>query len=81
MHNKWVRVHSPEDADIRQLVEEFHLEEGPIRDALDPFEVPRVEVNDGIVYFYTRVPYQENEDRIVTIPLLIVVAPKHIVTV
>lgn len=45
IHNKWVRVHDPEERDVKRLLEDFHLEEGPIRDALDPFEVPRLEVS------------------------------------
>ncbi|MFH1769244.1 MAG: magnesium transporter CorA family protein [Parcubacteria group bacterium] len=76
----WVRVYDPSEKEINYLIDEIGLEEGLVRDALDPFEVPRMEIDEGIVYVYTRVPHKEG-DRIITLPVMIAVADKAIVTV
>ncbi len=50
----WILVQAPTDSEINELVDSFGLEEGHIRDALDPFEAPRFEVEDSGTYIYTR---------------------------
>lgn len=76
----WVQVERPDDAEIEDLVATYKLDEGLLRDALDPHEVPRIETDEGKTYFYTRVPYKEN-NLVFTSPLLVVIADDFIMTV
>lgn len=61
------------------LVEKFSLEEGHLRDALDPVEVPRLEVEEGNVYVFTRVPLKTR--AVSTVPLLVVLGGDFVLTV
>ena len=47
----WIYMESPNDLEINKLVKKFKLDEGLLRDALDPFEVPRVEKENRETYF------------------------------
>lgn len=76
----WIQVERPEDNEINDLVATYTLDEGLLRDALDPYEVPRIETDEGKTYFYTRVPYKEN-NQVFTSPLLVVVASDFVMTV
>lgn len=75
----WVYVEEPTDSEIKQLAEDFQLDEGLLRDATDPYEVPRLEREDGVVYIYTRVPFQEG-NRVATSPVLIALTDTAVVT-
>jgi magnesium transporter len=76
----WIQVERPDDAEVEGLVATYKLDEGLLRDALDPYEVPRIETDEGKTYFYTRVPYKEN-GQVFTSPLLIVLADDFMMTV
>ncbi len=76
----WIQVENPEDADIEELVTTYKLDEGLLRDALDPYEVPRIETDEGKTYFYTRVPYKDN-NQVFTSPLLVIIADDFMMTV
>lgn len=76
----WIHVQSPTDYEIERLVNEFGLDKGLVYDALDPFEVPRLETDKGIVYGYTRVPLKENE-LITTFPFVIIVGSNYLLTI
>ncbi len=76
----WIYVENPSEKELIRLSSQFGLDEYLLKDAIDPNEVPRVEINNNITYVFTRVPYQE-EDRIITIPLLVGIAPDFIFTV
>ncbi|MDO8609975.1 MAG: CorA family divalent cation transporter, partial [bacterium] len=76
----WLRIESPDDEEILQLEEKYKLSHGLIKDALDPNEVPRLEIDEGIVYVYTRVPYMDNE-HVMTFPIMIAVNSNFIATV
>lgn len=80
MSDSWVCAEAPSEGEIISLVEKFSLEEGHLRDALDPYEVPRMEVEDGAVYMFTRVPIQK-QGQIITVPLLIVLGRDFILSV
>lgn len=75
----WIHVDRPDDNEIEQLVSEFGLDEGLLRDALDPYEVPRIEKDEGNTYVYTRVPYK-NDQTVFTAPILIILTDTHVVT-
>lgn len=76
----WVHVHNPTQEEIAQLVDQQELEEGHLRDALDPDEVPRLETEGDTTYVFTRFSYNQ-DGRLQTAPMLFVVTPKCVVTV
>ena len=75
----WVYVARPSEEEIKQLTEELGLEEGLIRDGLDPYEVPRLEVKKDVIYIFTRFPYNDDHETL-TVPILIAVGPDFVVT-
>ena len=75
----WVYVTEPTEEEIKQLTEELGLEEGLIRDGLDPYEVPRLEVKKEVIYIFTRFPYNDDHETL-TVPILIAVGPDFVVT-
>ena len=53
----WIHIEEPIEQDLIELCDVFHLDKGLLADALDIYEVPRMEVEDGIVYIFTRYPF------------------------
>lgn len=76
----WVHIIDPSEDDLVHLEKDFHLDRGLLEDAVDPYEVPRVEVNEGTTYIFTRIPYEEN-GQISTAPVLLGVADTCVFTV
>ena len=67
----WILVENPNEEEIQRLVREFNLDEGLPKDGIDPYEVPRMETDNGSIYLYTRVPYS-GTGSVATVPILIV---------
>lgn len=76
----WIYVVNPNSKEIDYLVDEFSLEEGHIKDALDVNEVPRIELENGTVYIFTRYAVTEN-DKADTVPILIVIKKNALITI
>lgn len=76
----WLHVENPTKDEIVYLEEKFSLEDGLLRDATDIYEVPRLEVENGIVYIYTRYAYNDDA-TVLTAPLLIALGKNFIITV
>jgi magnesium transporter len=76
----WIAVTNPDDAELDKLAEDFGLDRDNLADAIDPFEAPRVEIEDKRVYIYTRYCYPEGLD-IATEPLLIISTDEHLITI
>ncbi len=76
----WLCVEEPTEEEISYLAKEFKLEEGLLKDAIDPYEVPRLEIEDGITYMFTRVPYAKGVD-IATLPVLVAMGENFLVTI
>ena len=76
----WVHVVDPSDEEINQIVSEFNLEKDLIKDALDIYEAPRVEKENGSVYLFTRYCFPEGAD-IATEPLLLIYTNEVLITV
>ncbi|MFQ5452529.1 MAG: magnesium transporter CorA family protein [Candidatus Paceibacterota bacterium] len=76
----WIHVVKPSEENLKFLVDELNLEEGHVKDALDMYEVPRLEIEGKYIYIYTRFPYGEG-DNINTAPILLVVTPKFFITI
>lgn len=76
----WVHVERPNEEELIELAKVFSLEEDLLRDALDPYEVPRIELDNGTTYVYTRVPVREN-NSVSTIPILLVITSECVLTI
>jgi magnesium transporter len=76
----WVRSEKPNDDD-RAVLERMGLDSDLLTDALDPHEVPRVELEDGWTYFITRLPDTDNDFNDFTTPILFALGREYIVTV
>ncbi|HZX00960.1 MAG TPA: magnesium transporter CorA family protein [Candidatus Paceibacterota bacterium] len=77
----WVNVESPTEEEAVFLRDKLFLEEDLIKDATDPYEVPRLERQKDIIYFFTRVAIREDDGRVATTPILVAVTPGFVVTV
>lgn len=77
----WAHAVAPTDEEMANLVASFGLEEAILNDAKDLFEVPRLEREGEISYFFTRYPFDVQEEDIDSAPLLIVTGPTFVLTV
>lgn len=76
----WIRAERPSEDEQRQLIE-LGIDADFLADALDPHEVPRVELEDGWTYFLTRLPDTDDDFNDFTTPILFVLGPQHLVTI
>ncbi len=76
----WVHAVNPTEEELQSLASELSLEPGHLRDALDPHEVPRLELENNVPYIYTRVPFSDQE-TIITVPLLLIITETSLITV
>lgn len=76
----WVRSERPNDDEQQQLIA-LGIDEDLMTDALDPHEVPRVELEDGWTYFITRLPDTDDDFNDYTTPILFALGDKQIITI
>lgn len=76
----WVSLVTPTDEELKQIADELQLNIDLLNDAIDIYEAPRIETDDGSVYIYTRYCYPDGRE-IATEPLLIVYTPTALVTI
>ena len=76
----WIRIEDPNDIELENLIDKYQLDEAIVLDALDPYEVPRIEKEEETVYCIIRLP-ANNQITVVTIPLLIIVTSQNVITV
>lgn len=76
----WIRSERPNDDEKEQLVK-LGIDADVLADALDPHEVPRVQLEDGWTYFITRLPDTDDEFNDYTTPILFGLGDKYLVTV
>lgn len=76
----WLRCERPVDNEKRRLLE-LGVDESILSDALDPHEVPRVELEDGWTYFITRLPDTDDEFNDFTTPILFALGPEYLMTI
>lgn len=67
-----ILAEAPSADELKLLEERFKLDPDLLADALDPDEIPRVDVDDDILYIYMRYSYRRG-DGVDTDPVLIVV--------
>jgi len=76
----WIRSERPNDEERQKLIK-FGIDADILTDALDPHEVPRVELEDGWTYFITRLPDTEDDFNDFTTPILFALGEEHMITV
>lgn len=76
----WIRSERPNDDELQQLIN-YGIDADLLTDALDPHEVPRVELEDGWTYFITRLPDTDDDFNDYTTPILFALGDKNLVTV
>lgn len=76
----WVSLVSPSDEELTKLASDLKLDIDLLNDAIDIYEAPRIETDEGNVYIYTRYCYPEGRE-IATEPLLIIYTPTQLVTI
>jgi magnesium transporter len=76
----WIVASEPSTEELDQLTAEYGLHRDNLTDAVDIYEAPRIEVEDGAVYIYTRYCYPEGSE-IATEPLLIIYTADHLFTI
>ncbi len=76
----WIVVEQPTEAELDQLAEAYGLDRDNLTDAVDLYEAPRVDVDNGVVYLYTRYCHPESPE-IATEPLLIIHTADHLITI
>lgn len=78
--DSWVYVVDPTEAELDQLVAIDGLERDLLQDAIDPNEVPRVQQERDVTYFFLRAPSGTGEQA-QTAPILVAIAPTFLLTV
>lgn len=76
--NTLIVVTAPTEVELSFLERTLDLEAGHLRDALDPFEVPRLEIERGSYYVFTRFVLKSNE-AFKTFPILFIITDDCIV--
>lgn len=77
----WVYVEAPNEEEIEELVKKFDLEQGHLEDALDVDEMPRLEREGEQSYIFVRFAYKNEEEELVTAPLLFIFGKDILITV
>ncbi|NBD73533.1 hypothetical protein GVX82_00630 [Patescibacteria group bacterium] len=75
----WVHVSDPSEEELHQLAHDLDLDLGLLRDGIDPFEVPRFELDAGVAYLYTRY-VEERDGETTTAPILIAIGGTFVLT-
>lgn len=76
----WIRIEGTDKKALAKFAKTYELEVGHLNDAIDPLEVPRLELEGSTIYLFTRTPVKD-EGSAVTVPFLIVIAEEHLITV
>ena len=76
----WVHTEDPSEEELQMLSDTFSLDTGPLKDATDFYEVPRIEIEKGVTYIFTRYPMGETA-TIITAPVLFAIGDGFLLTV
>lgn len=75
----WISIIEPYDAELDIIAEKYKLNRDLLADAIDIYEAPRIEKDEGNVYIYTRYCFPEGKE-IATEPLLIIHTADYLIT-
>lgn len=76
----WVSLVAPNASELESFASEYSLDVDLLNDAIDIYEAPRIETDEGNVYIYTRYCYPEGRE-VATEPLLIIYTPNYLFTI
>lgn len=76
----WVSLVAPTETELEKLAKDYSLDIDLLNDAIDIYEAPRIETDEGNVYIYTRYCYPDGRE-IATEPLLIIYSADKIFTI
>ncbi len=76
----WVSLVAPKQEELEQFSLEHNLDVDLLLDAMDIYEAPRIETDEGKVYIYARYSYPDGKE-IATEPLLIVYTKEYLITI
>jgi len=77
----WVHLENPTPEELEKTVEMLSVEHDLLKDALDVYEVPRMETEKDTSYIFTRFCYSAGADQINTAPILLVIGEYFFLTV
>lgn len=76
----WIFAYDLQPEELDSLVS-LGFDRAILEDALDYFEVPRFEEEEGVTYFFTRYLVHRKDGQISTAPLLIAISDSYILTI
>lgn len=76
----WVSLEEPTNTELHQVAEHFSLDESILQDALDVNELPRVDVEDGVLYIFTRFVFGHGT-HITSSPIMIALKESNLITI
>lgn len=77
----WIHMEQPTQKEVDLIVDQFDLDPLVVADAMDIYEVPRIEKDDDITYYFTRYAlYTPDLQQIKTVPLLIMIGKTFLIT-
>lgn len=76
----WIKCDKPTEANLEWLAG-LGLDAETLRDALDPYEVPRLERNGDWTYYIARIPDANDELGGFTTPIMFAISDKYLITV
>lgn len=77
----WRYVEAPTKEEQKQLIEKYDLKSHFVHDALDVFEIPRVELRGDTAYIITRFTYKTKGGTVKTAPILFAIREHELITV
>ena len=75
----WLRAESPSESELARLLD-LGLDDDTLHDALDPYEVPRLERDGDWTYYIARLPDANDELGGFTTPIMFALSGRYIVT-
>jgi len=76
----WISLVGPSVQDLEALADTYSLDLDLLKDAVDIYEAPRIETDEGNVYIYTRYCFPAGQE-VATEPLLIIYTPSYLLTI
>lgn len=77
----WIHMEQPTQKEVNLIVDQFDLDPLIVADAMDIYEVPRIEKDDDVTYYFTRYAlYTPDLQQIKTVPLLIMIGKTFLIT-
>ncbi|MBP9827399.1 magnesium transporter CorA family protein [Candidatus Saccharibacteria bacterium] len=77
----WLRLENPTPAEVDEIVERLGLDRDIVTDALDPYEIPRIELVNRTTYFIIRIPRADNATNDFSIPLMFIMHQDCLVSI